>query len=123
LLEEPRIYADGARIQQVILNLLDNSAQHSPTGSQIQVAIFEKNGTTHLRVSDQGPGVPADNLPRLFEPFFTTRPSGIGLGLSLVKHIIETHGGEVVLYNNDPGPGVTVEISFKNSVKHNDVSL
>lgn len=109
------IIVDGARIQQIILNLLDNAAQHSPPGSEICVNAFEKTGDVHLCVTDKGAGVSPENVPRLFEPFFTTRRSGIGLGLSLVKHIVETQGGHVVLYNNDPLPGCTVEITFKSA--------
>jgi signal transduction histidine kinase len=63
-----------------------------------------------LRVTDQGSGIPSDVLPEVFKPFFTTRARGSGLGLSIVKNIIETHGGTINLINNAPPPGLTVEV-------------
>ena len=106
---------DSARMQQVLLNLLDNAAQHSPEPNKIQIGISEGENAIFIRVSDAGCGVTPENLSRLFQPFFTTRRGGIGLGLSLVKHIVEIHGGHVSLYNNHPNPGVTVEIMLKPS--------
>jgi nitrogen fixation/metabolism regulation signal transduction histidine kinase len=56
--------------------------------------------------------VPAENLHKVFEPFFTTRKKGNGLGLSLAKNIMQAHGGNITIKNNDPPPGCTVEISI-----------
>jgi PAS domain S-box-containing protein len=104
---------DNARIQQVLLNLLDNAAQHTPEDRPIVVKLSREKDRIFIRVIDEGSGVESENLAKLFEPFFTTRSGGIGLGLSLVKHIVEVHGGQVSIYNNDPPPGVTVEIMLK----------
>jgi signal transduction histidine kinase len=102
-------------MQQVLLNLLDNAAQHTPEDRPILVKLSDQNDKVFIRVVDQGSGVESENLEKLFEPFFSTRSGGIGIGLSFVKHIVEIHGGQVSIYNNDPPPGVTVEIMLKTS--------
>jgi PAS domain S-box-containing protein len=105
------IVADGSRIQQVFLNLLENAAQHSSEGTEIQFVV-ENPKSKHARICviDQGLGIPPENLQKVFEPFFTTRKRGNGLGLSLVKNTIESHGGNIIIKNNIPPPGCTVEI-------------
>jgi signal transduction histidine kinase len=105
------VLADGRRLQQVFLNLLDNAAQHSPEGSEIQVVICEPEGRVcRTQVIDRGSGIPPEILSRIFEPFFSTRRGGTGLGMSIVKHIVEVHGGTITIVNNDPPPGCTVEV-------------
>jgi PAS domain S-box-containing protein len=105
------VLADGRRLQQVFLNLLDNAAQHSPEGSEIQVVICEPEGRVcRTQVIDRGSGIPPEILSRIFEPFFSTRRGGTGLGMSIVKHIVEAHGGTITIVNNDPPPGCTVEV-------------
>ncbi len=107
------VLADSSKLQQVFFNLLENAAQHSPEGSEIILKILkpEKN-TIKVHITDQGSGIPPEHLSRVFEPFFTTRKTGTGLGLSIVRHIIESHGGNVTIWNNNPPPGCTVEISL-----------
>jgi two-component system NtrC family sensor kinase len=63
-----------------------------------------------VQVIDQGNGIPGDKLPHVFEPFYTDRKGGTGLGLALVKHFIENMGGTVQIWNNEPPPGCTVEV-------------
>lgn len=107
------IMADSSRLQQVLLNLLENSAQHSPDGSDLHLRISKPKGKiVRISVVDQGKGIPPENLQKVFEPFFTTRKRGNGLGLSIVKNTIQAHGGNVSIRNNDPPPGCTVEISL-----------
>ena len=103
---------DGPRMQQVLVNLLDNAAQHCLPGNEIRVCVQQRDRVVILSVSDHGEGIPPGNISRLFEPFFTTRRRGTGLGLSLVKHIVESHGGKIEVYNNAPYPGCTFEITF-----------
>jgi PAS domain S-box-containing protein len=113
------VLADSQRLQQVFLNLLDNAAHHSPGGSEIQLVIEPVNSNMcKVRVIDQGSGVPEEILPRIFEPFFSTRRGGTGLGLSIVKYVVETHGGNIVIFNNAPPPGCTVEVRLPISEKH-----
>ncbi len=66
--------------------------------------------TVRVRIIDRGTGVPAEFLTRLFEPFFTTRKAGTGLGLTIVHHLVESHGGAIHVVNNEPSPGLTAEV-------------
>ncbi len=105
------VLADGARLQQVIINLVDNAAHNSPEVSEIVVEVCApENRMLRVRVTDQGRGIEPENLRRLFEPFFTTRKGGTGLGLCIVQRVVKDHGGEVELRNNEPPPGCTVEV-------------
>jgi PAS domain S-box-containing protein len=107
------VIADGQKLQQVLLNLLENAAEHSPGDSEILLTIPDSpEDNIKVRVTDRGTGIVPENLQRVFEPFFTTRKKGTGLGLSIVRHIIEAHGGSVAIWNNDPPPGCTVEVSL-----------
>ena len=105
------VLADNQKLQQVFYNLFDNAARHSPEGSEIGL-IFKKapEDICRVHITDSGVGISQEIAEKVFEPFFTTRRGGTGLGLSLVKHIIDFHGGEVEIFNNDPPPGCTVEI-------------
>jgi signal transduction histidine kinase len=103
--------ADSSKLQQVFLNLLENAAQHSPEGSEIRfVVTAPKKATARICVIDQGTGVLPENIQRVFEPFFTTRNKGNGLGLSIVKNIMQALGGDIMIRNNEIPPGCTVEI-------------
>lgn len=104
------VRVDAARIEQVIVNLLDNAAQHGRAGGRIEVLLSRSGGHVLLRVKDAGAGIASEALQRVFEPFFTTRANGTGLGLTLVKSIVEGHGGGVSLWNNEPPPGLTFEV-------------
>ncbi|HAM53432.1 MAG TPA: hypothetical protein DCP92_23080 [Nitrospiraceae bacterium] len=107
------VMADSQRLQQVFLNLLDNAAQHSPEGSEIRVIIHEPaEKMVEVHIVDQGSGIPEELLSRVFEPFFSTRRGGSGLGLSIIRNIIESHGGSLVIRNNAPLPGCTAGVSL-----------
>lgn len=105
------VHADSQRLQQVFLNLLDNAAQHSPKGTEIRVVVYAPEGNTvRVSVVDSGSGVPEGYMSRIFEPFFSLRRSGTGLGLNIIKNIVESHGGDLILRNNEPPPGCTAEL-------------
>ncbi len=111
--EKAVLMGDMGKLQQVFINLLDNASQHSPEGSEITLEILnpaKKN--IRIRVIDRGTGIKAENLPHIFEPFFTKRHTGTGLGLSIVTNIIENHSGTIKVRNNEPLPGCTIEISL-----------
>ncbi len=109
--EETDVVADSQKLQQVMMNLLDNAAQHSPDGSEIQMIVDRSlDGMCRVRITDRGAGIPKENIHRIFEPFFSMRKGGTGLGMSIVKHLVEAHQGMVSIENNDPPPGCTVEI-------------
>jgi PAS domain S-box-containing protein len=106
---------DPARLQQVIQNLVDNALVHAPPASRISVTLArEARGTlpwARISVEDEGPGFKAEDLPHLFEPFFSKRRGGTGLGLSIVERLVEQHGGQVVAENRaEGGARVTVQL-------------
>ena len=114
------VTADSGRLQQVIFNLLENAGNHSPAESTIRLHLAGPapgSGMAVIRIIDSGRGIPEENLPRVFEPFYSDRKSGTGLGLSLVKHFIENMGGSVRIWNNDPPPGCTAELCIPLSVE------
>ena len=100
------------RLQQVFINLLENAAQHSPEGEILLEILDPAEEMIRVRVVDQGSGISPENIEKVFDPFFTARKGGTGLGLSIVKHIVDSHGGVILIWNNDPPPGCTVEISL-----------
>lgn len=105
-----KILADGAKIQQALLNLLNNAEEASPTESEIVITVSKpQERTVQLSVADEGCGIKFVGLSHIFDPFVTFKKGGIGLGLSIVRNIIEAHGGKVSARNNDPPPGCTVE--------------
>ncbi len=110
-----RVMADSGRLQQAIFNLLENAGNHSPAGSTIILHLPEPvpdSGMARVQIADTGRGIAEENLSRIFEPFYSDRRGGTGLGLSLVKHFIENMDGSVRIWNNDPPPGCTAELSI-----------
>jgi len=103
--ELPLILTDGEQIQRVFINLLLNAYQAVPRSGVVKVNA-RQDGARHVRVTftDNGSGIPQENLSRIFEPFFTTTPEGSGLGLFLVKHILEEMNAEIEV-KSEPGAG------------------
>jgi PAS domain S-box-containing protein len=94
----PALDVDASRMEQVFENLLANAIQHSPAAGRIHVTVRrapQDAARVEFKIEDEGPGVPSADLPRLFEPFFSRRKGGTGLGLSVVQRIVEAHGGSV----------------------------
>jgi PAS domain S-box-containing protein len=104
------VRVDSVRMQQVIINLLDNALQHSPPDGQIVLNCGLDGKYARIVVADFGTGLEPEFASRIFEPFFTRRRGGTGLGLSLVKNVTERHGGHVVVRNREGGPGVVAEV-------------
>jgi signal transduction histidine kinase len=106
------VKADAVKLQQVFFNLIDNACDHSHGDEPITVEMTTAFADTEtvVRVIDRGKGVAPNLLEKVFEPFFSTRKGGTGLGLSIVKRIVELHGGTISMTNNDPPPGLTVEV-------------
>jgi PAS domain S-box-containing protein len=105
-----RVLVDAERTAQVLLNLLQNAAAHSEPATAIRLETAVADGWGVLRVVDEGAGIPEEKLEEILEPFVTTRPGGTGLGLCIVKSIVERQGGTVALRNNRHGPGCTAEV-------------
>lgn len=87
---------DTEQITQVLLNLLLNALQILPEGGRIEIAVRREQDTLVLEVADDGPGIAAELYERIFDPFFTQRSGGIGLGLTVVRQIVEAHRGHIV---------------------------
>lgn len=110
------VMADRVKLQQVFFNLLENAGHHTPGGSMILLRLMAADAGNHadgmaiVQVVDQGKGIPEDRLPRVFDPFYSDRKGGTGLGLALVRHFVEHMGGTVRIWNNEPPPGCTAEI-------------
>jgi two-component system sensor histidine kinase KdpD len=102
---------DGTLIEQVLVNLLDNAIKHTPAGSSIALTVLKEGSRAVFEVSDNGNGIPENDLPFIFDRYFT-RPSGsarrhsIGIGLSICKSIVETHGGIITAQNNTSGGAI-----------------
>lgn len=113
-LDLPRITADANQLSQILMNLLLNAAQATPTGGIITI-LAEKlrfSEMIELRVSDTGTGIPEDILPHVFEPFFTTkRGKGTGLGLSITRNYVRRHGGDIQV-GSVPGVGTAVRVTL-----------
>lgn len=108
-----KIFGDANRLQQVIWNLLTNAVKFTPSGGNIKIALSNENECLEFKVTDTGEGISPEFLPFVFDRFrqadgATTRiHSGLGLGLSIVKHLIEMHGGEVSAKSEGVGRGST----------------
>ena len=113
--ELPLILGDRVQLQQVLINLIINGLQSmaSVTGKRelILQSRVDPEGNVVVAVKDTGSGIREDNLPRLFEPFFTTRSSGMGMGLAISNSILEAHGGQIWASNNPEG-GATFSFSL-----------
>jgi heavy metal sensor kinase len=109
------VVADRTRLEQVAANLLDNAVKYTPAGGRVEVEVGREATAAFLRVRDTGPGIPPDELPRIFERLFrgdTSRTErGLGLGLSLVRAIVEAHGGTVAV-ESEPGKGSVFTVSL-----------
>lgn len=101
----PTLLMDAARLQQLLQNLVENAVQHSPAGGQVLIAVDARpeTGEAIVTVSDEGPGFRAEDLPRVFEPFFTRRQGGTGLGLAIAQRIVAEHDGRLAAANGPAG--------------------
>ncbi len=103
---------DPLHLSRAVENLLSNALQHTPGGGVVRIAAHAHDAHLLLRVSDTGSGIAPEVLPRLFEPFVTSRASGTGLGLALVQEIAVAHGGSVRLVCAASGACFEIEIPW-----------
>jgi two-component system sensor histidine kinase PilS (NtrC family) len=102
---------DGKRLRQVVWNLLLNAAQATPDYGYIEVSVVWDMDALVVRVADEGVGIPRDRLERIFDPFYTTRTGGTGLGLANVERIVRAHGGTVAV-SSTVGKGTIFNLRF-----------
>ncbi len=115
----PPLLVDPIQVEQVVLNLVRNSIEamsREPAGLRqitvTAVASAAEPGFAEITVQDTGPGLPTEITERLFTPFTTTKESGMGLGLSISRSIVEAHGGHITIASNDAGHGVTIRFTL-----------
>ena len=100
----PPFRLDGQLMERVVYNLLLNAAQASPAQGTVTVKTRQFNSTVEIAVIDRGPGIEPKHLENIFNPFFTTKPTGVGLGLAIVSKIVDEHAGRITV-ESEPGEG------------------
>ncbi|MCY4568500.1 MAG: ATP-binding protein, partial [Candidatus Poribacteria bacterium] len=105
------IQFDSDKLKQAFMNVVLNAMEAMPQGGMLRVSTFTKHDSVRIKVEDTGVGIPEKDLEHLFEPFFTRKTGGTGLGLANVKRILEEHGGTVEV-DSTPGEGTEVSLSL-----------
>jgi signal transduction histidine kinase len=114
------VAADRARLHQLLANLLDTAARHSPAGGAVAVRAYRSNGATVLEVADQGPGISPQDRAAVFERFSTGRAEygGTGLGLAIARWVVDLHGGRIEVA--DQHRGCLIRAAFPGGPDHPD---
>ncbi|MEX2681340.1 MAG: PAS domain S-box protein [Candidatus Sigynarchaeota archaeon] len=107
----PGVYCDPMRMQQAFMNIITNAIQAMESGGQLEITTTSNDDIVQVSFKDSGAGIPKENMPRLFEPLFSTKITGIGLGLSIAKEIIEQYQGRIHVESSE-GAGTTVVIQL-----------
>ncbi len=116
-IDQVLVRGDRDRLKQVVLNLVENAIKYTPEGGEVVVGLSKDDAEARLRVRDNGPGIPAEDLPHIFERFYRAEKSrtrsgdgkGFGLGLSIAYWIVHRHGGRIEV-QSIPGEGTTFEV-------------
>jgi signal transduction histidine kinase len=112
------LVADGARLEQVFVNLLGNASKYTPIGGELALSLYTSDRSAIVRVWDSGIGISPDVLPRIFDLFMQAdraaprSSSGLGIGLALVRAIVESHGGNVAAASAGPGGGSEFTVRY-----------
>jgi signal transduction histidine kinase len=107
----PPLKADREYLRQTLLNLILNGLQAMPEGGTLTLETNTSKGNFLISVTDTGTGIAPENRTRIFEPYFTTKPKGSGLGLAVTRRIIETHGGTIA-FSSEAGQGCSFQIAL-----------
>lgn len=116
----PPIWADAYQLKQVFLNLIINAIQAMPGGGKLTITthFLAEEKSVAVKVADTGCGIPADALDRIFDPFYTLKPNGTGLGLAVARRMVEDHGGEIKVDSKVGGGSIfTIRLPIKLGVK------
>jgi len=116
-IDQVLVCGDQDRLKQVLLNLVSNAIKYTPTGGQVVMSVGKDGGLAKVSVTDTGPGIPAEDLPYIFDRFYRGEKSrtrskdgkGFGLGLSIAYWIVHSHGGTIEVVSNQPG-GTTFQV-------------
>jgi signal transduction histidine kinase len=117
----PRLVGDLTRLQQIVWNLLTNAVKFTPSGGTITIRLRTADQMLSIAVIDSGEGIPAEALPHLFDMFWQAEPTasrrfgGLGLGLSIVRRLVELHGGDVSVQSAGLGHGSTFVVRLPTS--------
>jgi signal transduction histidine kinase len=107
----PEILADSAMLYQAFLNILINALQAMPDGGTITINLNRNHAFVNVEIMDEGEGIDGDLLEKIWDPFFTTKDKGTGLGLKIVKNIIDLHGGQIQIQSQtEGGARVTIQL-------------
>lgn len=117
----PLVRLDRAKVQQIVLNLLQNAAEAMAQGGAIVVHTEAMPQAARLVVTDEGVGIPVERRDRIFDPLYTTKPEGMGLGLSIVRRIVEMHRGSIVC-ESAPGVGTTFVVTLPTRQDRSDLA-
>jgi len=118
----PQIAGDYSQLRQAVLNLFINAVQAMPDGGVLDVNVTATEGEIEIVVQDSGYGVAPENLPLLFDPYFTTKVRGFGLGLSIVERIVKEHGGTIsVASQQGNGTAFTIKLPASSTRKNTEV--
>jgi len=118
------VLGDPNRLQQVMWNLLSNAIKFTPKGGKVQIAVEQARSHIEIRVTDTGIGISAEFLPHVFDRFrqanagIARRHGGLGLGLSIVQHLVELHGGAIRAESSGPGQGATFSVQLPVAALH-----
>lgn len=107
----PLVQADRDHVKQVLLNLMLNAVQAMTSGGTLTLEADAARDAVRITVADTGPGIAPDVLPRVFDPYFTTKPGGLGLGLTIARRIVEAHGGALTV-ESAPGRGSRFHVTL-----------
>jgi PAS domain S-box-containing protein len=113
----PPLVLNADQIRQVVINLVRNAIQAMPNGGLIAVEVRYARGRVMISVTDSGCGIPEGQVEKIFDPYFTTRDGGAGLGLMIVQRIVSEHGGDVLVASN-PGKGTTMTVRLPVPLKY-----
>jgi signal transduction histidine kinase len=105
------VMGDGEKLRQAFLNIVINALQATPAGGSVSIALNKIGSAYEISFRDSGSGITPDNLQRIFEPFYTTKKDGTGLGLAVTRKIIEAHGGRLDI-ESEAGRGTTVSVNL-----------
>jgi signal transduction histidine kinase len=108
----PQVWFDPVHLRQVILNIAKNGIEAMPAGGTLTIVSGREAGRVFIRISDTGDGIPSELMEKIFQPFFSTKTKGSGLGLSISQKIMEAHQGEITI-ESKPHQGTLVTCFLK----------
>jgi signal transduction histidine kinase len=104
---------DAGKLHQVIQNLVRNGIEAAPQGGRVDLRVHNGRSLVHIEIEDNGPGIPLDVLPRIYEPFYSTKEGGTGMGMAIVHSLVTMHGGTIAISTSDEGTTFDVTVPLR----------